>query len=118
MDFTFQEKYNLRSQLQHFLLEAKNDPNMGTFSSLSELCQQLVETGNTKIYFLVNRLIPLIMTLSVSTATTKRAFSAMKIVKTRLRNKMSDDFVADSLVIYIERQIAKTYTVIEIIDDF
>ena len=31
---------------------------------------------------------------------------------------MSDDFLADSLVIYIERQIAKTYTVNEIIEDF
>ena len=27
MNFTFQEKFNLRFQLQHFLLEAKDDPN-------------------------------------------------------------------------------------------
>ena len=58
------------------------------------------------------------MALPVSTTTTERAFLAMKIVKTRLRNKMSDDFLADSLVILIERQIAKTYIVNEIIEDF
>ncbi|CAO2827456.1 unnamed protein product [Amaranthus hypochondriacus] len=97
MDFTSQERFNLRSQLQHFLLEAKDDPNLGTLLSLSELCQQLVETGEAKIYFLVDRLIRLIMTL---------------------RNKMSGDFLADSLVIYIERQIANTYTANEIIEDF
>ncbi|CAO2813828.1 unnamed protein product [Amaranthus hypochondriacus] len=118
MDFTSHERFNLRSQLQHFLLEAKDDPNLGTLSSLSELCQQLVEIGDAKIYFLVDRLIRLILTLPVSTATTERAFLAMKIVKTRLCNKMSDDFLADSLVIYIERQIIKTYIVNEIIEDF
>jgi hypothetical protein len=38
------------------------------------------------------RLIRLILTLPVSTATTERAFSAIKINKTRRQNKMEDDF--------------------------
>ena len=58
------------------------------------------------------------MALPVSTTTTERAFLTMRIVKTRLRNKMSDDFLTDSLVIYIERQILKIYTINEIIDEF
>ena len=41
----------------------------------------------------------------------------MKIVKSRLRNKMRDDFLANTLVIYIQRQITKTYSVNEIIDN-
>ena len=41
------------------------------------------------------------MTLHVSTTTMERAFSAMKIVKIRLRNKIGNDFLTDSLVIYI-----------------
>ena len=40
----------------------------------------------------IDRLICLVLTLPVSTATTERAFSAMKLLKTRLRNKMKDDF--------------------------
>ena len=44
--------------------------------------------------------------------------SIMKIVKTRLRNRMGNNFLIDSLVIYIKRQIAKTYSVNnEIIDN-
>ncbi|XP_057443819.1 uncharacterized protein LOC130735968 [Lotus japonicus] len=43
-------------------------------------------------------------------ATTERAFSAMKVIKTRLRNKMEDDFLTDYMVVYIEKEIAEKYT--------
>ena len=58
------------------------------------------------------------LTLPVSTATTERAFSAMKHVKIRLRNRMEDDFLADNLVVYIEKEIAKNFTVEMIMDEF
>ncbi|XP_015947916.1 uncharacterized protein LOC107472903 [Arachis duranensis] len=54
----------------------------------------------------------------VSTATIERAFSAMKIVKTRLRSKMADEFLADNLVIYIEKELAAIFDTNSIIDDF
>jgi hypothetical protein len=38
---------------------------------------------------------------------TERAFSAMKTVKTRLRNRMDDDFLANYLIVYIEKEIAE-----------
>ncbi|KAK5838755.1 hypothetical protein PVK06_007492 [Gossypium arboreum] len=53
-----------------------------------------------------------------STASLERAFSAMKIVKTRLRSKMKDDFLRSSLVMYIEKEIAEKFDINEIIDDF
>jgi hypothetical protein len=59
------------------------------------------------IIFLLGGLIRLVLTLPVSTATTERAFSAMKLVKTRLRNKMEDGFLRDCLIIYIEKEIAE-----------
>jgi protoheme ferro-lyase len=49
------------------------------------------------MYPLVDRLIRLILTLPVSTTTTKRAFSAMKIVKISLRNRIENDFLASYL---------------------
>ncbi|KAJ1273220.1 hypothetical protein BS78_06G262800 [Paspalum vaginatum] len=63
------------------------------------------------------RLIRLVLTLPVSTATTERVFSAMKLVKTRLRNKMEDGFLRDCMVIYIEREIAIQIKTGSIIDD-
>jgi hypothetical protein len=63
-------------------------------------------------------LIRLVLTLPVSTATTERAFSAMKHVKTRLRNRMEDELLADNLVVYIEKEIAKNFTVEMIMYEF
>ena len=49
---------------------------------------------------------------------TERVFSAMKIVKIRLRNRMKDDFLANYLIVYIEKKIAERFTIDMIIDDF
>ena len=65
----------------------------------------------------IDRLIRLVLTLPVSTATTERAFSAMKLLKTRLRNKMEDNFLRDCMIVYIEREIAMKFTTDSIIDD-
>ncbi|ESR45145.1 hypothetical protein CICLE_v10003881mg [Citrus x clementina] len=48
----------------HSLLEFQN------ITSLSKLCRRLVETRKSRIYFLLDRLIHLVLTLPVSTATT------------------------------------------------
>jgi len=42
----------------------------------------------------------------------------MKIVKTRLRNQMEDDFLANYLIVYIEKEIAERFTIDMMIDDF
>ena len=57
-------------------------------------------------------------TLFRSTATTEQAFSAMKLVKTVLRNKMDDEYLADSMSIYIEREIAQDIDCEVVIDEF
>jgi hypothetical protein len=58
------------------------------------------------------------LTLPVSTTTTERAISAIKIVKTRLRNRMEDDFLVNYLIVYIEKEIVERSTIDMIIDDF
>jgi hypothetical protein len=55
----------------------------------------------------IDRLLPLLLTVPVSTASAERVFfSILKIIKTRLRNKMEDEFLANSLLIHIEGEIA------------
>ena len=63
-------------------------------------------------------LIRLVLTLPVSTATTERAFLAMKLLKTRLRNRMEDEFLANNMIVYIEKEIAGNFTIEMIIDEF
>ncbi|KAH1113489.1 hypothetical protein J1N35_006867 [Gossypium stocksii] len=116
-DFSQQEKERLPYELKHYELDVCKHPNLRKISTLFELCRSLVESGKSVMYPLVDRLIRLILTLPVSTVSSERAFSVMKIVKTRLRNKMEDDFLS-SLVVYIEKEIAEKFDVNEIIDDF
>ena len=65
----------------------------------------MVELNRHTMFPLVYRLIELALLLPVATASVERAFSAMKIIKTELRNKMSDGWLNDLMVVYIEREI-------------
>lgn len=56
---------------------------------------------------MVDKLIRLVLTLPVSTVSTQRTFSAMKILKIDLRSKTDDAFLADIMVMYTERQFAR-----------
>jgi hypothetical protein len=117
-DFSEQERDNLKCQLRHYELDVLRNPQFQNLSTIGELCRKLFETEKLTDYHLIDRLIRLVLTLPVSTATTERAFSAMKLVKSRLRNKMEDEFLRDCLIIYIERDIALEFTTDKLIDDF
>jgi hypothetical protein len=73
---------------------------------LADLTSGLVKLGKDSSYPMVDKLLRLLLTLSMSTATTERAFSAMKFVKTCLWSKMGDAYLQDYLVVYIERELA------------
>jgi hypothetical protein len=118
LDFSEQEKINLRFQLKHFELDVLNHPKLKNLSIIAELCRWLIKTEKSETYYLIDRLIRLVLTLPVPTATTEQAFSAMKIVKTRLHNKIEDEFLTDNLVVYIEREISKSFNLDLILDDF
>ena len=117
-DFTDYDKQVLEKELYHFEYNVVQDPEFKKLKSLFDLCQWLVRTGNSEYYKLVYRMVRLVLTLPISTATTKRAFSAMKAVKTNLQNKMKNDFLTDSLMLYIEKDIALTFSLDSITDDF
>ncbi|XP_039040583.1 uncharacterized protein LOC120178876 [Hibiscus syriacus] len=99
-EFTEQERLHLKGQLEHFELEAKGSHELRHASTISELFQVLAKTKKSIIYPLLDQLVRLVLTLPVSTSTTEWAFSAMKLVKTHLRNKMEDDFLLSYLIIY------------------
>ncbi|KAK9713820.1 hypothetical protein RND81_06G053300 [Saponaria officinalis] len=91
-------KINIKYQLELFLLEVKDDPELLNLKSISDLCQWLAKTETSDIYYLVDQLIRLVLTLPVSTATAERAFSAMKLIKSTLQKEIAKGFDMDSLV--------------------
>nr|KAJ0193509.1 hypothetical protein LSAT_V11C800391790 [Lactuca sativa] len=107
-DFSEQEKLLLKLQLQHYEIDVVKHVNYKLLTSISELCQWLIKTGRVANFNLIYRVASLILTLPVSTTTTERSFSAMNLIKTRLRNKMEDEFLNDSLILYFERELAET----------
>ena len=117
-DFTEHEQELLESQLQHFELDVIKHLDFQNMSTISKLCRGLQISGKFKIYFLIDRLIRLVLTLPVSTATTERAFLAIKLLKTRLHNRMEDEFLADNMIVYKEKEIAGNFTIEMIMDEF
>ncbi|KAF2321041.1 hypothetical protein GH714_033097 [Hevea brasiliensis] len=117
-DFSKQEKLHLKYQLEHFELDIQHDLEMQKLSTISKLCQYSMKSRKSTIYPLIDRLVKLVLTLLVSTATTERAFSTMSLVKTKLHNKMGDDFLANSLITCIEKVIVDTFSIDSIINEF
>ncbi|XP_024045258.1 uncharacterized protein LOC127901363 [Citrus sinensis] len=117
-DFTANEIFALRRELEHYKFDVLSHPLFQKVASLSELCQRLIETKKSQHYFLIDRLIRLVLTLPVSTATTERAFSATSLIKTSLRNKIENEFLSNCMVVYVEREIANTIVPESIIDEF
>ncbi|XP_057807510.1 uncharacterized protein LOC131022121 isoform X2 [Salvia miltiorrhiza] len=98
----------LPQQLRNFIAFVRHDSRFSTITNLGSLAQEMVKSGNHLVFQLVFRMIELTLVLPVATASVERAFYAMKIVKTDLRNRMKDEWMNDSLVVYIEKEIFST----------
>jgi len=57
---------------------------------------------------MVYKLLKLALFLPIATAIVECIFSAMKVVKSKLSNKMDDRGLNDRLVTYIEREVLLT----------
>ena len=95
-----------------------NHPKLQRLFSIAELCRGLKETGKSNTYYFIDRFIRLVLTRLVSTSTAEQVFSAMKTIKTKLRNKMEDEFLTDNLLVYIEKEISESFNSYLIFDDF
>jgi hypothetical protein len=87
---------------QHIEVQLTDEqtPNHGTSApcpeyiaiTLADLTKGLVRLGKNSIYLMADRLLRLVITLPISTKTTKRVFSAVKLAKTHTITKMGDGF--------------------------
>jgi len=76
----------------------RSSVEFSNLKGIGNVSQKMVETWKDIGYPLVFRLLILALVLPVA----ERAFSAKKIVKNWLRNRMGDQWLHDSLVVYIE----------------
>ncbi|CAA7012844.1 unnamed protein product [Microthlaspi erraticum] len=104
-DFSRVECISLEHQLDIYIDNVREDERFADLKNLGDLARVLVETKKHLSHYLVYRLLKLALVLPVATATVERCFSGMKIVKTKLRNRMGDQFLSDSLICYIEKEL-------------
>ena len=101
-DFSDLDRSNIREQLQTFILHMRRVEQFKACHDFRRLAIQMVTSERNITFPLVYRLIKLALLLPVATATVERAFSAMNIIKTDLRNRMSDEWLNDSILVHLE----------------
>lgn len=104
-DFSLMDRELLVNQLNNFIFDVRGDKSCSELRDMGQLAVKMVKTHRHTTYPLVYRLIELALVLPIATATVERVFSAMKIVKSYLRNRMGDEWLNDSMVVYIEKAI-------------
>ena len=117
-DFTVNEILTLRRELEHYKFDVLSHPLFQKVTLFSKLYRRLIEIKKSQYYFLIDRLIRLVLTLPVFTATTERAFSAMSFIKTSLHSKIENEFLSYCMVVYTEREIVDTIDLDSVIDEF
>jgi hypothetical protein len=106
-DFSLDDREAIKYQLATFIIHVRRLEEFRVCHDFASLAIKMVELKRHIVFPLVYRLIELAMLLLVATASVERAFSAIKIIKTELRNKISDGWLNDLMVVYIEREIFK-----------
>jgi hypothetical protein len=104
-EFSIVDLMILGNQLATYIIDLCGGDEFSSIGCIASLAEKMVKRKKNVIFPLVYILIKLSLLLPVATAIMEIVFSAMHIVKSRLRNRMGDKWMNDSLVIYIEKDI-------------
>ena len=74
------------------LFNVHDDERFSDLRGIGELSRKLLQTKKYLSFPRLYLLVKLALLLPVSTSTVEKVFSAMKIIKTSLRNRISDEF--------------------------
>lgn len=104
-DFSPSDYLHINNHLETYIRDVRSKDEFCCLDGIGGLADKLVKTGKNETYPFVYKLIKLALVLPVATASVERVFSAMTIVKSKLRNHMGDQWINDCLVTYIESDI-------------
>jgi len=100
-DFSAVDLMELKNQLQTCIIDMQSDTEFSELDRIGDLAQRMVEKKRGKLYPSVYRH----SSYWLPTTTMERVFSAMKIVKNRLRSLMGDQWMGDMWLTYTEKDI-------------
>ena len=105
VDFISTGRTFLSQELQSFRSDMRINGRFFNVEDLRSLAKKMKETMKDRVFPMVYRLVELALLLPVATASVEKVFSAMKAVKIDLRNRMGNEWLNDSLVVNIEKEI-------------
>jgi hypothetical protein len=104
--------------LTFFIDNVRADERFSSLISISVLAKLMVDTTKHMAFPLVYRLVKLVLVIPIATASVERCFSAMKIVKTMLRNRIGDGFMNDCIICFVESGFLATIPIDDVIVRF
>jgi hypothetical protein len=115
-DFLNTDVRDLESELSRFPSFAAFHPTFQSAETFPAVVQALCEVQEQfpQLY----RLAQLLIVLPITSASAERSFSALKLLKTRMRTSLGDAWLVDLLILYIEKEHSKALTVKEIAQVF
>ncbi|XP_034219023.1 zinc finger MYM-type protein 1-like [Prunus dulcis] len=104
-DFSDGDLLALDDQLELYIHYVSSSSDFSDLQGIGDLAKKMVEIRMHRAFNYVYLLITLALVLPVATASVERAFSVMNIIKGPLRNKMGDQWLSDSLLVYVEKDV-------------
>ncbi|KAI0487981.1 hypothetical protein KFK09_027804 [Dendrobium nobile] len=104
-DFSLVDRAVLENQLDTYIMDMRSDDQFTSLKDVGSLAEKMIQSRKDIIYPVVFKLLELALVLPVATAGVERAFSAMNIIKNRLRNRIGDQWMNDLLLAYVEKEI-------------
>jgi hypothetical protein len=117
-DFDSDKLDALGLELVTFIDNVRADLRFDNLNGISDLAKLMVQTNKHITFSLVYQLLKLLLILLIATASVERCFSAMNVVKKKLRNKMGDQFMSGCLICYVEKDIFSAISNDAVIDLF
>jgi len=104
-DFSEADLVKFNNQLETYIVNTRSNSEFSDLNRIGQLAKKLVQNKKDGLYPLVYKLLKLALVLPVAIATVERAFSAMNIIKSRLRIRKGDEWLNDVLVAYIKKDV-------------
>ena len=117
-DFNSTQLKDLDRELNIYIDNMRADERFADLNTISELARLMVGTKKHLAFPLVYRLLKLVLVLPIATASVERCFSAMKIVKTILRNRIGDGFMNDCIICFVEPEFLSAIPIEDVIVRF
>lgn len=105
-DFTDYERQYIQTEMRQVIFQLRIDFDLEHRSKMKIQDVMIWLTiWHRNVFEVVTRLCILVCVLPVSSASAERNFSGLKLMKTRLRSNMGDDWLDDCLTLYMEKDL-------------